>query len=84
MVEGGEGLELVVGEKPELKNGARKVRVYGAGGELDKRRERQGHLMKFLSELGVVASEEVEPTDDSGRVVRRRQLGVLRLLLSVG
>lgn len=38
VVELSEGLELSVGEEPELQHGPREVRVYSTGGELDKRR----------------------------------------------
>jgi hypothetical protein len=45
VVELSQGLKLSIGEEPELKHGAREVWVNGAGGELDKRRQGQGHLM---------------------------------------
>lgn len=45
MVELSKGFELSISEEPELKHGARELRVDGAGSELDKRRQGQGHLV---------------------------------------
>lgn len=57
VVEDGEGLELAVGEQPELQHVGGKGRVDGAGGELDERAQREGHLAQLVGE-GRVAGEE--------------------------
>lgn len=54
MVELSEGLELSVGEEPELQHGAREVRVYSTSGELYQRRQGKCHLVQFVSEFGVL------------------------------
>lgn len=51
MVEQGELVQLVVCEQPEVEQGRRKHGVGGARGELDKWRERQGHLCDLLLEF---------------------------------
>lgn len=57
VVEAGEGLELAVGEEPELQDVGGKGGVDGAGGELDERAEGQGHLAELVGEGGVAGEE---------------------------
>ncbi len=71
MVEAGERLELGVGQEPELQDVGGKVRVDGAGGELDERAERQGHLAQLVGE-GRVAGEQRARLDGVGAAGTRR------------
>lgn len=57
VVEGGEGLELGVREEPKLEDVGRKVGVDGAGGELDERAQRQGHLAQLVGEGGIAGEQ---------------------------
>ncbi len=75
VVEAGEGLELGVGEQPELQHVGGEVGVDGARGQLHERAQRQGHLAQLVRE-GRVARQQRARLDGVGGAARPRRRGV--------
>lgn len=60
VVEVRELLELLVGEEPELEDGAGEGRVDAARGDLDQRGQVEGHLVELVAELRVLGQASLD------------------------